>query len=325
MVPYYQNRHARQVVGLEGPDLAGQRQRQLLSSAKETSIDSIQQFDDITFHVASESRPGSYYEIDLRRGTCNCPDFPRVRYCKHLAAISVHFPHLCRQDKSSRDLILPEVPSPPKHVSYPEVPRTSGRQGGLQMLMEDIRSLSQELDDKIKKITKEPDPAVMEAIRSVKYTLTAALASIQGSRALPNKENIPPNQKSWTETAERMGVKRVPKRRLSNEIGLTDWSIGIAKGKRHRIYEDPYAGGERSGKYAKSDAQSAASNARARLALPLPGPPGPPPALSLPGPPGPLPALVLPGLPGPLPALAPPGPARPLPALAPPGPLSRTS
>ena len=40
-----------------------------------------------------------------------------------------------------------------------------------------------------------------------------------------------------------MGVKRVPKRRLSNEIGLTDRSIGIAKGKRRRIYEDPYAGG----------------------------------------------------------------------------------
>ena len=178
MVPYYQNRHECQVIGLEGSNLAGQRQRQLLSSATNTSQDSIQKFDDITFHVASESRPGSYYEIDLSRGACNCPDFPRIRYCKHLAAISVHFPHLCRQDRSSGDPILREVPSPPKRVDYPEVPRTSSRQGALQMLMEDIRSLSQELNDKIKKITEEPDPTVMEAVCSVKYNLTAAIASI---------------------------------------------------------------------------------------------------------------------------------------------------
>ena len=61
------------------------------------------------------------------------------------------------------------------------------------MLMEDIRSLSQEIDNKIKKITEELDLTVMKAICLVKYTLTATLASIQGSQALPNKENILPN------------------------------------------------------------------------------------------------------------------------------------
>ena len=121
MVPYYQNRHERQVVELEDPDLAGQRQRELLSSAKETSIDSIQQFDDITFHIASESRPRSYYEIDLCRGTCNCPDFLRVWYCKNLAAISVHFPHLCTQDKSLRDPVFWAAPKTPEGVHNPKV------------------------------------------------------------------------------------------------------------------------------------------------------------------------------------------------------------
>ena len=120
-MPYYQNRHERQVVGLEGPDLAGQWQRQLLSSAKETSIDSIQQFDDITFHIALESWPGSYYKINLCRGTCNCPDFSRVQYCKHLAAISVHFPHLCTQDKSPRDPVFWAAPKTPEGVHNPEV------------------------------------------------------------------------------------------------------------------------------------------------------------------------------------------------------------
>jgi hypothetical protein len=203
--------------------------------------------------------------------------------------------------------------------------------------MEDIKSLSQELNDKIKNIAEEPDLALMEAVQSVRHTLTAALASTRGARALPNKENLPPNQNTWTETAERMGLKR-PKRRIPDEIGLTNRSIGIAKGKRRRIYEDPYAGGERSGKHAKPDA-------RVRLALPVP--PAPPmlapralPPAGIPGPfpmPGPFPlapppalaprALPLAGVPGlfppaPLPALAPP--ALPFPPPPPPAPAYPT-
>ena len=173
-----------------------------LSTARETSIDSIQQFDDITFHVASESWPRSYYEIDLCRGICNYSDFPRVRYCKHLAAISVHFPHLCTQDKSPRDPVFWAAPKSPECVHNPKVFWASSTQGSLQKLMEDINSLSQELNDKIKNLAREPDPVVIEAIHLVKHTLTAAHASTWGTRALPNKKNIPPNQKSWTETAE---------------------------------------------------------------------------------------------------------------------------
>jgi hypothetical protein len=95
-----------------------------------------------------------------------------------------------------------------------------------------------------------------------------AISSIEGSKALPEKDFIAPNQKSWTETAERMGVKRGgPKRKCPpapEERGVTARSIGDAKGKRRRVHTDPYAGGERSGKRAKLDAMSAAANARAR-------------------------------------------------------------
>ena len=192
MVPYYQNRHKCQIIGLKGPDLAGQWQWQLLSSARDTLPDLIQQFDDITFHVTSESRPGSYYEIDLGHGTCNYPDFPRAWYYKHLAGISVHFPHLCTQ-KPSKDPVLLREPNIPKHVHNSEVSWISNSQGGLQKLMEEIESLLQQLNDKIKKLTEEPDLAISEAVRSVKHTLTAALASTQGAWALPNRENIPPN------------------------------------------------------------------------------------------------------------------------------------
>ena len=285
MVPYYQSRHARQVVGLEGPDLAGQRRRQLLARARGTSRDSIQQFDSKHFHVASDSHPGAYYEIDLNRSTCNCPDFPRIRFCKHLAAISVHFPKLCTEEASPPiDLDIGGSSNPSQRVPTSVVCRSSSPKESLQTLKEEIKLLSQDLD-KIGDLSDESALAVMKAFRSAKYSLTAAIATAQGSHALPNREVSPPNQNSWTETAERMGCKRAPKRRLPGEHGLTERSIGAPKGKRKCLYTDPYAGGERSGKRAKPDALSAEANARARApqflppctALPFPSllPPAP--------------------------------------------------
>jgi hypothetical protein len=260
MIPHYQARHARQLVGLEGPDLAGTRRREILATARGISRDSIQPFDDTQFHVASKSRPGAYYAIDLRQSTCDCRDFPRLRFCKHIAAIYAHFPHL--SPEGSTPTLSTEA------VQASDNPQRVVRQEDtLRALMHDIRVLSQQLtsDDQIDQSA--PPPAVLEAIRSAKYTLSAAIASTQGTSALPHKDQIAPNQKSWTETAERMGVKRAPKRkrqRLPEERGLTEQSIGVAKGKRRRVHEDPYAGGERSGKRAKPDALSAAANALAR-------------------------------------------------------------
>jgi hypothetical protein len=262
MVPYYQNRHERQAVGLDGPDLAGQRRRQLLARARGTSRDSIQQFDSTRFHVASESRPGAYYEIDLNRSVCNCPNFPRSRFCKHLGAINVHFPHLCpKENNPPIDLGIGGASNAPQCTPSSDVCRSSNPQEKLQKLKREIKLLSQELD----KIEEIPDEsAVIEAFRSVKYSLTAAIASTQGSRALPNREVSPPNQNSWTETAERMMWKRAPKRRLPGEHGLTERSIGAPR-KRKCLYVDPYAGGERSGRHAKPDALSVEANARARV------------------------------------------------------------
>ena len=30
--------------------------------------------------------------------TCDCQDFPRIQFCKHIAAIHLHFPHLKQSD-----------------------------------------------------------------------------------------------------------------------------------------------------------------------------------------------------------------------------------
>jgi 2-methylcitrate dehydratase PrpD len=182
--------------------------------------------------------------IDLNRVICDCADFPRAQFCKHIGAIYLHFPHL-----STEKIGLTASPGPSQ---------TQGNAHRVVRPKESLRlqTLKQDLTRLIDQMT--PTDAVMEAGHSAKYGLTAAMALSEGTSAsLPHKDGIAPNQHSWPETAERMGVKQAPKRkRLPEERGLTERSISVAKGKRRRLYEDPYAGGERSGKRAKPDALS---------------------------------------------------------------------
>jgi hypothetical protein len=49
---------------------------------------------------------------------------------------------------------------------------------------------------------------VIEALWSTKYSLAVADVSVQGTSALSDKELIPPNQNSWSETATCMGVNQ---------------------------------------------------------------------------------------------------------------------
>jgi hypothetical protein len=98
MNQYYLNWHERQIVGLEGLDLAGDWRREILASTRNISWDSVLQFNHTQFHVASQSCSGTFHSIDLNLMTCNCQDFPRIRFCKHIAAIHLHFPHLKQSD-----------------------------------------------------------------------------------------------------------------------------------------------------------------------------------------------------------------------------------
>jgi hypothetical protein len=263
MISHYEDRHARQSVGLEGPDLLGQRRREILARVENITRDSIQDFgDSAQFHIASLSRPGEYHVVDLHQRSCDCEDFPRILFCRHIAAIYVHFPHLNLDGKSGT--LTPASEYVQQAAPSQHIPR--GRES-LQLLSQEIFSLSQRLTSE-----SAPNPAVLEAFRSAKYSLTAAIASVEGNSALPEKDVLAPNQRSWPETAKRMGAKKVPRPRcLPNERGLTERSIGVVKGKRKRLHNDPYAGGERSGKRAKSDALSQAANARARTLPDAPG------------------------------------------------------
>ena len=52
-----------------------------------------------------------------------------------------------------------------------------------------------------------PSQAVHDAFQLAKYSLETAIASMQGTSTLLDKDNIMPNQRSWLETAEWMGTK----------------------------------------------------------------------------------------------------------------------
>ena len=126
-----------------------------------------------------------------------------------------------------------------------------------------------------------PNLAIIEAFRSAKYSLTTAITSLDGKAALPEKENIAPNQKSWPETAKCMGTKKIPRCPcLADEHGLTEHSIGAIKGKHKHIHNDPYAGEECSGEHAKPNACARAPsplNTHFPDTSPITCPPGMPP------------------------------------------------
>jgi hypothetical protein len=156
--------------------------------------------------------------------------------------IYVHFPHLAPDDIGST-MIPSEV------IQNTVQPHTRKPEESLQSLTQDITVLSQVLIsaqawDQSSGSPSESSTA-MEAFCSAKHSLTVAIALTEGTSALPEKEWIVPNQKSWPEMAKHMGVKWAAKQKqLPKEHGITKQAIGVAKGKQWQIHQDPYTGGE---------------------------------------------------------------------------------
>jgi len=104
---------------IEGPDLEAARHHQILVCAKNMPPDSICQFSGTEFCVASESWPGHYHPIDLNQPTCNCDNFPRIWYCKHIAAIHVHFPQLFPKGSNPSEILeCVRASDPPQRACY---------------------------------------------------------------------------------------------------------------------------------------------------------------------------------------------------------------
>ena len=281
VAPDFDIKNRRQIAKIEGRNLKDSRRRQIEASIRNISPDSIYYVGGTTFYVASQSRPGYHYLIDLAQSACNCDDFPRIRFCKHIAAINVHFPQFC--SKGNRPSEIPErvhvpdlsermrVPDMPEHVCVPDMPEHEhtprSEEESAEIVIKDISALCQQLSAVSDRSTLD-----LKTLKAIKYSLKTAIASTNRPRALPERDVFNPNWKTWAETAERMGNGKAPKRKHSPVGGgnMSTEHIGPVKGKRSRKYIDPYAGGERSGKCAKPDAVSVAANTLARTAVPAP-------------------------------------------------------
>ena len=51
MLPAYEDRHKRQILGMQGPDLAKKHQKEILSHAPKTPLEHIKQIDQSRFEV----------------------------------------------------------------------------------------------------------------------------------------------------------------------------------------------------------------------------------------------------------------------------------
>ena len=258
----YQNQHKRQLVGLEGPDLEEVYHEQILENTRNISLDSIHPVSNTEFLVASESNPGHCYLIDLTQPTCDCKDFPRIRLCKHIAAVNVHFPPLCSKGSSFSKIL--------ECMCDQDLPQSAPKSNADEehvVLLKDIKALYQQLTALSDDTT--PD---LEALKTVKHSLKAVIALANRSQALPKKDDFNPNQKTWAETAKCMGARKAPRWKPGLPSGnITEQCIGPVKGKCCK-YSDPYAAGKRLGKRAKPDAVSTAANDCACTTVPPPPP-----------------------------------------------------
>jgi hypothetical protein len=197
-LPDLEIRHKRQTLGMEGPNLAEKRHRQILTCAPETPIAKIRKIDNLHFEVQSSNSCKSYH-IDLDTTTCNCSDFPRIRLCKHIAAV-VHF--FGGADLGPR----PPVNAPSESVATDSPVQQVGNVGctdngtaaSVLSAANDIIRLSQELTSKALR-----DPGIAKSLVSIRSRLSALVhsATVTDGSPLPEKEIIGPNQRSWPETA----------------------------------------------------------------------------------------------------------------------------
>lgn len=258
LLPSYANRHDRQELGFDGPDLANKRRQEILARTPEIKAESIRNLGDDQFSVQSAMHSSRLYSVELGAQSCDCPDWPRVQFCKHVAAVAHHFGNSDQQIEA-----ISQTVKPIREVSLGA--QSDG--SSATSIVENVIAVSKAfLDDGVPS-----SPATVRSLQLVESHLTAVVRNSQSSAdPLPDKDIIPPNQGTWAKTAERMGATRKRKRPRPTTVSSPDPPpatelIGELNRKKLRIkLTDPYSGGVSSWKCAEPDARSAAQNTEAR-------------------------------------------------------------
>jgi hypothetical protein len=141
------------------------------------------------------------YLIANGKDSCDCLDWPRVHLCKHIAAI-VHF---------SPEAATPEAATPEARVPIPEVQWESSSHDKSLASSESAAPILENLISKSRDFLSNgpSSPGTVRSLRMVELHLLAVIQNSQASQSsLPDRESLPPNQRTWTETTKQMGAKR---------------------------------------------------------------------------------------------------------------------
>jgi len=247
-IPHFIEKHHRQEAGFEGADLEVQERIAVEGRAKSIKITDITKTnEDNIYLVKSQSIPDMTYCIDLDAYDCNCLSFPSICFCKHICAVQAHFPEIYKPVPTSRLIIHCEDSIDPGNGGEYENSNSSDSDSDeeLNPPLRPHHASSQPESIKFTIINKLSSLAIRLQNTSIEPSATALMkfhddldifiGQINNFQPLlPREMKIAPNKHSWPETAAVMNVPVKSKR------------------KKH---VDPYGGGERSGKKAKTDAR----------------------------------------------------------------------
>ena len=193
MLPSYVIHHIHQELGFEGLNLANKWHKELLMQTLEMNTMCVCDLGDNKFTVQSVTNPSQIYAVNLSTQTCNYPDWPKVQLCKHVTAV-IHF-------FRDGDLqIVPKAALPIWEGSVgPQVTETT------TSILENVITISKALLNHSKLSSPETTWSLQMA---ESHLMAIAHCSHPSESPLLDKEDIPPNEGTWTKTTKQMGAKQ---------------------------------------------------------------------------------------------------------------------
>ncbi len=148
---------------------------------------------DDQFYMQSVTHSLRRYLVGLGTQSCDCADWPRVWLCKHITTVAHFFGNGDQQMGAVIDTV-PETAQPIRESSVGDQSDMSAKS-----ILENVIAVSREL-------LNDGAPSSPETVRNLQMVETHLTAVVHNSRSsespLPEKDAIPPNQGTWTETAE---------------------------------------------------------------------------------------------------------------------------
>ena len=210
LFPSYANCHDCQELGFDGPDLTNKWHQEILVRILEIKAKSIHNLGNDQFSIQSATHSSCLYSVELGAQSCDCLDWPRVQFCKHVAAVAHHF--------GNSDQQIAAISQTVKSIQEVSLGAQSNGNSATSIVENVIAVSKAFLDDGVLL-----SPTTVRSLQLVESHLTAVVWNSQSStNPLPNKDVILPNQGTWAETAEQMGVMCKWKRPCPTTVSSPD-------------------------------------------------------------------------------------------------------